>query len=76
VKLDVHDGAIVWQADVKKSSSRSEAPMWGFSASPLVVNDLVIVHAGRKSDKGVLDYSWPHGGYRALQAQIIDGDKV
>ena len=129
VKLDVHDGAIVWQADVKKSSGRSEAPMWGFSASPLVVNDLVIVHAGGKSDKGVLafqaaegklawsvaageqscssvqvvtvlgqsllvllsdtgaqfwdmtgksvlDYSWPHGGYRALQAQIIDGDKV
>jgi outer membrane protein assembly factor BamB len=129
IRLNVRDGSTVWQADVKKASDRSEAPMWGFSASPLVVNDLVIVHVGGKNDKGVLafhaadgklawsvaageqsygsvqvvnvfdqqllallsdtgaqfwdmtgksvlDYSWPHGGYRALQPQIIDGDKL
>jgi len=129
IKLNVRDGSTVWQADVKQTSDRSEAPMWGFSASPLVVNDLVIVHAGGKNGKGVLafhavdgklawsaaageqsygsvqvvnvlgqsllallsdtgaqfwdmtgksvlDYSWPHSGYRALQPQIIDGDKL
>ncbi len=54
VKLNVHDGSQVWQADIKKESKRSEAPMWGFSASPLVVNNLVIVHAGGKDDRGIL----------------------
>ncbi len=129
VKLSARDGALVWQANVKEESERSEAPMWGFSASPLVADNLVIVHAGGKADKGilafrcedgklawsaaageqsyssvqsvnlfgkqllallsdtgaqfwdltgqsVLDYSWPHQGYRALQPQIIDGNKL
>ncbi len=43
IRLNVRDGSIVWQADVKLASDRSEAPMWGFSASPLLVKDLVIV---------------------------------
>ena len=129
VKLNVRDGSLVWQADVKELSDRAEPPMWGFSASPLVAGNLVVVHAGGKGDKGVLafntedgklawsvaageqsyssvqsvnlfgqqllallsetgatfwdmsgksvlDYSWPHQGYRALQPQIIDGDKL
>lgn len=129
VKLNVHDGSLVWQADVKALSQRDELPMWGFSASPLVAGNLVVLHAGGKDDKGVLafqaddgqlawsakageqsygsvqlvnlfgqqllallsetgaqfwdmtgqsvlDYSWPHQGYRALQPQIIDGDKL
>ncbi len=103
--------------------------MWGYSASPLVVNDQVIVHAAGKGDLGilafdvkdgklawsakageqsygsvqvvtvlgkqylallsetgahlwdfkgqsVLNYEWPHSGYRALQPQIVDGDKL
>ena len=31
-----------------------------------------------KPDSGdvVLDYSWVHGGYRALQPQVVDGDKI
>ena len=129
VKLNARDGKQVWQANIKELSARSEAPMWGFSASPLVASDLVIVHAGGKDDKGilalkvadgqlawsaaageqsygsvqmaevlgrqllsllsetgaqfwdldgkvVLDYSWPHKGYRALQPQLVDGDKL
>lgn len=129
VKLNARDGSIVWQADMKTDSDRSEPPMWGFSASPLVFNGQVIVHAGGKDDKGILAYSadsgqlvwsapageqsygsvqlinvkgtqllallsetgaqfwdgagksvlnyeWKHQGYRALQPQIIDGDKL
>ncbi len=31
-----------------------DPPMWGFSSSPLVVGELVVVHAGGEGDKGVL----------------------
>ncbi len=103
--------------------------MWGFSSSPLVLGDKVIVHAGGNGNFGilafdvndhslawsaptgqqsygsvqsvnvlgkeylallsdlgaslwdltgqsVLEINWPHQGYRALQPQIIDGDKL
>ncbi|MCC6507516.1 MAG: PQQ-like beta-propeller repeat protein [Pirellulaceae bacterium] len=128
-KLDVHDGSQIWDADIKQLSERDQPPMWGFSASPLIAGNLVVVHAGGKGDKGILafdtessklawsapageqsygslqsvqlfgqtrlallsergaqfwdlngqsvfDYAWPHQGYRALQPQIIDGDKL
>lgn len=130
VKINARDGHVEWKIDVKPHADRTSAPMWGFSASPLVYDNLVIVHAGGpadkcvlafnahdgglvwttaaseqsygsvqvvqvldrpllsllsdhgahlwepKSGKLVLDYAWPHQGYRALQPQVIDGDKL
>ncbi|MFK7737464.1 MAG: PQQ-binding-like beta-propeller repeat protein [Pirellulaceae bacterium] len=129
-RLSATDGTVLWEADVQEISERSAPPMWGFSSSPLIVDDKAIVHAGGKGDKGILafdiesgemvwsspigemsysspqvlaiqgntwvglltekgatfldassgdiqfDYEWEHSGYRALQAQVIDGDKL
>ncbi len=129
VKLDVHDGHVLWTADTKQLSGRDAPPMWGFSASPLVHQGKVIVHTGGSKDKGILalscddgklvwsaeaseqsygsvqtiqlfnktylsllsdsgaqlwdsdgkemlNYEWKHNGYRALQPQVVDGNKL
>ncbi len=43
--LDADDGAVVWSRNAA-SDTDAKLPTWGFVSSPLVVNDLVIVHAG------------------------------
>lgn len=53
--LDPLTGESKWQRELKKDA-RPEAPMWGFSSSPLVVNGKVVVYAGGKGDKGVMAY--------------------
>jgi outer membrane protein assembly factor BamB len=42
--LDAGTGAVVWSRNVG-SDTKMEVPTWGFSSSPLVVDDLVIVAA-------------------------------
>lgn len=42
--LEEADGSVVWSRDVQ-SDTGIQAPMWGFSSSPLVVDDLVVVAA-------------------------------
>jgi outer membrane protein assembly factor BamB len=42
--LDAADGALVWSSDAV-SDTGAKVPTWGFSGSPLVVDDLVIVAA-------------------------------
>jgi hypothetical protein len=42
--LDARSGALVWTRDVT-ADLETEVPMWGFSSSPLVERDLVIVAA-------------------------------
>jgi len=43
--LDADDGAVVWSRNVA-SDIGAKVPGWGFTSSPLVVDDVVIVHAG------------------------------
>ena len=43
--LDAAGGAVLWSRDVA-SDTETKVPVWGFSSSPLVVGDLVIVAAG------------------------------
>jgi len=130
VRLNAVDGTLVWKADLKAASGRTEPPMWGFSCSPCVDSGFVVVHAGGKGDKGIIafnvedgqvawtapagemsyssvqritlldrgylcllsnsgahllepatgksvhDYRFVHQGYRACQAQVIDGNKL
>ena len=130
VRVNAVDGTLVWKADLKEASGRTEPPMWGFSCSPCVDGGLVVVHAGGKGDKGIVafnvtdgqvawtapagemsyssvqkitlldrellcllsnsgahllepatgksvsDYAFAHQGYRACQAQVIDGNKL
>ena len=42
--LDADDGAVVWSRNVTSESS-AKVPYWGFSSSPLVVDDIVVVAA-------------------------------
>ncbi len=42
--LDAGDGAVLWSRNVA-SDTQSKLPVWGFSSSPLVIGDLVIVAA-------------------------------
>ncbi len=62
-RLEPETGNVVWQADLREDSQR-EPPTWGFSSSPLVVDDLVIVHAGGEVDRGVLAYGVDDGRLR------------
>lgn len=71
--LDAGDGAVKWSRDVPKDSE-AKVPGWGFSSSPLVVDDLVIVAGGGRlvgynlvtgeprwlGPKGGSGYSSPH----------------
>jgi outer membrane protein assembly factor BamB len=42
--LDAASGAVIWQRNVA-AETKTDVPDWGFSSSPLVVGDLVIVAA-------------------------------
>jgi outer membrane protein assembly factor BamB len=53
--LDPHNGAVIWQRDLTQDAAR-KPPMWGFSSSPLIVDDVVVVYAGGEGEKGVLAY--------------------
>lgn len=53
--ITANTGAQIWQRDLREDASR-KPPMWGFSASPLVVDQVVLVHAGGDGDRGVLAY--------------------
>jgi outer membrane protein assembly factor BamB len=71
--LDAFSGAVVWSRNAA-SDVHAKTPMWGFSSSPLVVGDVVIVAAGGKlvaydvatgaprwtGGGGGLSYSSPH----------------
>ncbi len=41
--LDARDGTLVWSRDAAADTG-AELPFWGFVSSPLVIDDLVIVH--------------------------------
>lgn len=70
--LNPVSGEITWQQDLKKVAGR-DAPMWGFSASPLVVGTTVIVQAGGpgKRSTGLLGFDAVSG---KLRWSIADGN--
>ena len=45
--VDAATGKPIWNKDLR-AEEKAEIPTWGLAASPLVWNDLVIVHAGAK----------------------------
>jgi len=77
--LDEDTGAVIWSHDVA-ADTKSSVPMWGFTSSPIIVNDLVIVAASSKLaayDLASGQLRWfdpPHGGsYSSPQRITIDG---
>ena len=63
-RIDGETGEVVWKVDIKKEAGREKPPVWGFSSSPLVVDDIVVVHAGGPDDKGVLAFDIADGKLR------------
>ncbi|MEX2112970.1 MAG: PQQ-binding-like beta-propeller repeat protein, partial [Pirellulales bacterium] len=53
--LDAATGKLLWTRDVV-AETKAPLPMWGFSSSPLVVENRVIVFAGGPDDKGLVAY--------------------
>ena len=77
--LEAGDGAVVWSRNVA-SDTGAEVPVWGFSGSPLVVGDVVIVAASSTIaayDLATGEPRWSHkaGGesYSSPQLFTIDG---
>jgi outer membrane protein assembly factor BamB len=70
VCLDASNGTEVWQRDLKSDADR-KPPMWGFAASPLVTDSMVIVHAGGAADKGLFAYAADSG---ELVWSVASGD--
>lgn len=57
------DGKIFWEHNISAIAKR-EPPMWGFSSSPLVYGQVVIVHASGSGDKGTLAFDVVSGALR------------
>jgi len=77
--LDADDGTLVWSRNVA-ADTESKVPIWGYSSSPLVVDDIVIVAAGGALvgyDLATGDPRWfgPDGGpsYSSPHRLTIDG---
>lgn len=77
--LDAADGRVVWSRNVS-ADSRTRVPDWGFSSSPLLVGDLVIVAAASKlvaydAATGAPRWTGPDGGagYSSPHALTIGG---
>jgi outer membrane protein assembly factor BamB len=77
--LDAATGAVIWSRNVA-SDSDTKVPMWGFSSSPLVEGDIVIVAAAGKLvgydiATGKLRWVGPAhgGGYSSPHRAVIDG---
>jgi outer membrane protein assembly factor BamB len=76
--LDAEDGAVVWSRNAA-SDTGAKLPTWGFVSSPLVVGDVVIVHAGAlvAYDLATGDPRWigpaSGGSYSSPHLVTIDG---
>src|SRR5262249_48195232 len=77
--LDANTGSVVWTRNAASDTGK-KIPGWGFSSSPLVVNDLVVVAAGGKLiaydiSNGQPRWSGPDDGacYSSPQLATIGG---
>ncbi|QDT68561.1 outer membrane biogenesis protein BamB [Planctomycetes bacterium MalM25] len=86
MRLDPKTGDEVWAVDLREVAKR-KPPEWGFSASPLVYESKVIVHAGGAdvlgtlafdTENGELAWSAPAGdhAYSSAQLGMIVGEEV
>jgi len=63
VKLNAVDGTIRWKTDVRELTQQPP-PMWGFSCSPLVFGDLVVIHAAGNDEQGIIAFEAETGKVR------------
>lgn len=60
--LDARNGRLVWSKNILKENGASNVP-WGMAASPLVVDDKVVVIAGGSNGKSVVAYNARTGAF-------------
>jgi outer membrane protein assembly factor BamB len=83
--LDAGTGEKIWSQTIT-SDAQSKPPMWGFSASPLVAENLVFVYGGGDAGKSLLAYRASSGelawaanagglSYSSPQLETIGGKK-
>jgi outer membrane protein assembly factor BamB len=77
--LDASNGSVLWTRNVS-AETNTKVPFWGFSSSPLVIGDLVIVAASGQLvayDAATGNRRWlgpnPGGSYSSPQLATIDG---
>ncbi len=58
--FDAATGDVHWSTDLKEDTG-ANVPEWGFSSSPLIVDDLLIVFAAGPNEKGVAAYNIADG---------------
>jgi outer membrane protein assembly factor BamB len=84
--LAAEAGSVIWSRDatVDAGLDASEIPTWGYSVSPLVADDLVVVFPGGTKDKSLLAYradggelAWSQAAgkttYSSPQLMTLDG---
>ena len=82
--IDPGNGASIWQRDLTKDVDAG-VPEWGFSSSPLVFEDSVVVFSGAGAAKSVVAYDknsgelrWSNGrgtkGYSSAHLARVHGD--
>jgi outer membrane protein assembly factor BamB len=63
LRLDPITGAIIWKKECTQVAD-SKTPMWGFSDSPLIVGQTVIVYGAGSGEKGLLAFDIASGELR------------
>jgi len=58
--LDAADASPVWRRDAAADTG-AKTPEWGFASSPLIVDNLAIVHTGGEGGKAVVAYDLETG---------------
>jgi outer membrane protein assembly factor BamB len=82
--LDAATGELKWSHNISDDSG-AKVPIWGFSSSPLVMNEMVIVFAGGESRQNLLAYRaesgdlvWTaptgHDSYASAQPASVGGE--
>lgn len=71
MRLDPATGSIVWKKQLTELAG-SKVPMWGFSASPLIVGGVAIAYAGGPDGNGLLAFRTDSGELSWSAASSID----
>ena len=78
--LDARTGAVVWSHNTA-ADTRTEVPTWGFSSSPLIAGDIVIVAtggtlAGYDTDSGKLRWVGKDNGFSYSSPHLLKVDGI
>lgn len=69
--LSADKGAVIWKTQVKERF-KTESPMWGYAAAPLVIGDQIVLLAGGDGSLVVsLDKKTGKEKWRALSGKEI-----